>query len=79
MLEDNMQIILDNDGIEKLNDYSCNLGTFKRTYKLFLESYENDVLGSEGEIISLLYVMYSYLEKLKSDITRFLEEYKILL
>ncbi len=79
MIEVKKQIILDSDGIEKLNDYSCDLGTFKRTYKLFLESYENEVLGSEGEIICLLYVMYSYVEKLKNDIVNFLEDHKILL
>lgn len=72
-------VILNNNEIEKFNDYSCKLGTCKNAFNLLVRCIEEDISESPTDMISLIYVVYFYIEILKKEFTEFLDECNILL
>lgn len=78
-MENKKTVALNYDQIEKFNDYSCDLGTLKRAFNTVVMQIEDDMFDSSGDIICILYIIYSYIENLKKNFTEFLKECDILL
>lgn len=74
------QIVLDENIINKLNEYLGDLGILKSTYNLFLYCLENEIyVYTKSEIDSFAYILQLYIQKLKSDFANFLQEENLLL
>lgn len=74
------QIVLNENAIEKLNEFSYDISTLKQSFNLLLHCLHEDVyIESPVEQISLCHVVSNYIETLKSNFTEFLQEQNILL
>lgn len=72
-------VILNNNEIERFNEYSCKLETCKNVINLLVRCMEDDISESPLDIISFVYVIDSYIKSLKTEFTEFLDNCNILL
>lgn len=80
MKNNEKQIILTEDAINRLNEFSYNISTLKQSFNLLQYCLEEDTyIETPIEQISLCRVLYNYIETLKSNFTEFLQEQNILL
>lgn len=74
------EIILNENAIEKLNEFSYDISTLKQSFNLLLYCLEEEIyIDTPIEQISLCHVLYNYMETLKLNFTEFLKEQNILL
>lgn len=74
------EIILNENAINKLNEYFGDLGILKSTYNLFMYCLEEEIyVDTKSEIDSFAYVLQLYVQKLKSDFGNFLQDENLLL
>lgn len=74
------RIVLNENAIEKLNEFSYDISTLKQSFNLLLYCLEEEIyIDTPIEQISLCHVLYNYLETLKSNFTEFLQEENLLL
>lgn len=80
MKNEENQIVLNENAIEKLNEFSCDISTLKQSFNLLLYCLEEEIyIDTPIEQISLCYVLYNYMDTLKSNFTEFLQEQNLLL
>lgn len=74
------KIVLNENAINKLNNFSYDISTLKQSFNLLQYCLEEDAyIETPIEQISLCHVLYNYMESLKSNFTEFLQEQNILL
>lgn len=78
-MDNKKYVTLNNDQIEKFNNYSCELGTLKTAFNVMIEYIENNDSNTSINSLCMLYIVYSYIENLKNKFTEFLNECGILL
>lgn len=78
MGENKKQIVLNENEINKLNEFLYCLITLKQTFSFILYCLEQKIYkNSKSELISSCYVINNYIKTIKSNFSEFLEEYNI--
>lgn len=74
------QVILNENAIEKLNEFSSDITVLKQGFNLLLYCLANETyMDSPVEQVSFCYILYNYMQTLKSNFIDFLQEENIIL